>query len=323
MILDAYASASHYLSHIAPIWKALPPYVRGTFHISSHLAQHAADIGITTTQSPLPQRGSTVMVASRIDYRKTFQRKVVFVEHGAGQTYDQVDNAGYSGGSGRDRTVLFICPNETVAQRNLSRYPHIPAAVVGCPRLDQFHPPIPRTQSSPPVVAVTFHSNLSITPEASSAFRYCADAIPPLQNHYRLIGHAHPYIYRRIAPFYDRHNIPHTPDPDVVLKEADVVVVDNSSIGFEAASLNIPLVWLSPPWYRRDVVQWPRFWDALILGEHAETPEEVPAAISRALSPISSIVQASRDRFISLVYSHRDGKASVRAAEAIMEVVEA
>lgn len=322
-MIDAYASFPHYLSHIVPIWHALDESIRGTFYIASSLVADAQHHGIEAQQGRPSSTRNPIIVAAYADYRSNSSRPVIFVEHGAGQVYsERENNPSYSGGAMRDRVVLFICPNETVAGRNQARYPTIPVAIVGCPRLDAYYPIPPRIPHDPLVVAFAFHADYSIAPETRSAFRQFHTAIPLVRDAgYHVIGHAHPRLYRRVAPVYAKYGVDHTEDPDEVLGRADCLVVDNSSFGFEAAAVGVPIVWMSPTFYRREVKQWPRFWDALVLGPEATRAEGVLAAVTEALAPVSLDVQSTRDNFLSTIYSYRDKQASHRAAEAIMAVI--
>lgn len=327
MVVDAYASFPHYFAHIAPIWRELPDDLRGTFYISRYIAN---DPLVQTfncrpiASQRLSRQSNPIIVSAYSDYRVTGRAPVIFVEHGAGQTYvNQPGNSSYSGGRHRDRAILFICPNDRVALNNQTRYPHIPTAVVGCPRLDDHHLSPLRLRKSPPTIAFTFHAHYGISPETRSTFNHFRSAVLAVRSlGYPVLGHAHPRAYPKISAFYSQHEIPHTADPDEVLSTADCLVVDNSSFGFEAASIGIRIVWLSPPFYRRDVTQWPRFWDALVLGEEATTASEVPEAITRALRPVDGDLLQLRDNFLSSVYKHRKGDSASRAAEAIVGVLE-
>lgn len=137
LILDAYASAPHYAAHIEPVWAALPPEARGTFWTA-----RARDRWGT----PVPARwplDRLVLVASYVDARRARPRPVVYLEHGAGQTYPgdsrSAGHPSYSGGRELDHVVLFLCPSGVVADRWSARYPDVPAVVVGCPYLDRWH----------------------------------------------------------------------------------------------------------------------------------------------------------------------------------------
>ena len=318
-MIDAVASEPQYLTHILPIWRALPSSIRGTLYTVNRLLHLCGDLNFSTRPSPHRILNPTI-VASYGDYKRAVNRPIIFVEHGSGQTYPNApDHSAYSGGAGRERVILFINPSPTVANRNLARYPDIACAVVGCPALDEFHPP--RSPTTPGLVAITFHSDLRLAPESASAFREFYPGIQALAStSIPLLGHGHPRIYRRLKPFYDRWGIPSTPDRREVMARASVLIADNTSLAFEFASLSRPIVWMTPTFYRRDITAWPRFWDGLILGEHATCPDELPDAITRALAPVPSTLQHDRDNFIDTVYAVRDGSASSRAVDAILSL---
>lgn len=321
-VVDFYASAPHFFSHIAPIYEALPEPLRGTFYITTSLHSLARERRIPARQSAVSHRGPPIVAASYGDYRTSRLRDVIFVEHGAGQTYEvgMKGSPGYAGGTGRERSILFICPSERVAALNRERYPHIPTAVVGSPRLDRLHTST-ITRPTPPIVAITFHADYNVTPETKTGYAFFHRSIPLLRNAgYSVLGHGHPRIYRRLMRLYDGYGIPHTADPDEVLQTASVLCVDNSSIMYEAASLGIAIVAMNPPFYRRDVHHGLRFWSH-IPGPQADSPQEVVAKVKEALQDGDS--WAERRREISeYVYAFRDGTAAARAAAAIISVVD-
>lgn len=137
-MIHAYASRAHYAEHLRPIFDQLPERMRGEFW-SSRRSQ--------TWGIPLPESrrrpDGPVMVAAYVDARKlTGTTELIYVEHGAGQSYDG-DPAGrghgsYSGGSGLDAVALFLCPRQELVDRWVDVYA-TPSVVVGCPRLDYWH----------------------------------------------------------------------------------------------------------------------------------------------------------------------------------------
>jgi len=323
LTIDGFASRRHYANHLYPIWRALPEHRRGVFYVTSSLAAEATAASISVAQGRVPTRPNIpILVSAYSDLRIAPHRRVVFTEHGSGQYYD-TDDPSYSGGPGRERVDLFICPNPRVAARNLARYPTSHAVAVGCPRLDQWHPPVPKPPSSPPVIAVTWHADIRVAPETRPGIREFSPMLPLLQAAgYRLLGHGHPRIFSRLRRLYDRHGIESVADPDEVFRRADVLIADNTSFAFEFASLGRPVVFCSPSFYRHDFHAPPRFWDATEVYPHASTPEEVPAAVAAALTPPSSELAAARDSFIRSVYHHLDGRSSARAAAAIVAYLE-
>lgn len=123
MTIDFFSTLPHYESHMAGIWDALPHNVRGTWY---------------RNVSHPPEDGTPCLVASYGDLCATVGRPIAFLEHGNGSYYGGA-SPGFSGGPDRDVVGLFLCPSETVAKRNLDRYPDSTAAVVGVPALDAWH----------------------------------------------------------------------------------------------------------------------------------------------------------------------------------------
>lgn len=320
-MLDAYASQPHYAAHMRPVWEALPAEVRGVWH-----------------RRPPRDEGPPILVAGAIDVRQVRRRQVVYLEHGAGQSYDgdprvRDQGVGYSGGPGLDRAVLFLCPSEQVAERWRRRYPATPAAVVGCPRLDRWHAAGasgalstgPAPGGAGPVVAVTFHWPCGLCPETRWAFPWYRRHLAGLVDDVRaaggeVIGHAHPKAYAHLVSTWCGLGVRPIPDLDVVLERADLFIGDNTSALPEAAAAGIPLVWMSAPWYRRDVEHGGRFWTwpqgQVRVGNGDELIERWHEAL---LDPPH--VRAAREAMVGTIYAHRDGSAAARAAAAIIKVL--
>lgn len=323
-MIDAYASLRHYADHIAPVWAALPAEVRGTFW---------------RPDASVRRRDITnhVLVASFRDAETMGGSRLLYVEHGAGQSYDGDErargNGSYSGGAGLDRVRLFLCPSERVTARWRDTY-DTPAVAVGCPRLDALKKPRGetalawhKTGEAPlqPAVAVTFHWDGSgLCPEAGSAWRHYDHALPGLVTdpRWRVVGHGHPRLWPTIQRRWQELGVDHYADPDVVLGQADVLVADNTSLMYEAAALGIPVVVLNAPFYRRDVEHGLRFWSHP-PGLQVDHPGELGDAIARALEDRPAL-RAMRARAVDGAYGGLvDGHASERAAAAILEVVRA
>jgi hypothetical protein len=211
-VIDFYASEPHYADHLAPIWFALPAEQRGTFHVEHRLAEHLTLHGIEPSLGRPRVGGSAVVVAGWSDSwaARSAGRRVVYVEHGAGQTYTGggvASHPSYSGGSGHDGTVLFLSPSETVAGRWRAEYPYVPAAAVGCPKLDRFHAGPPRARARTlrgAAVAITFHSDVALCTESRSAWRHYDPGLSAVVAALRdggahVLGHAHPRLWRHVA----------------------------------------------------------------------------------------------------------------------------
>ncbi len=333
-MIHRFASQPHYLAHIDPVWEALPEELRG-----ESWAARPHKWG-----RPLPPRQrrpeGLALVAGYADARRLAPAPCVYVEHGAGQSYDG-DPKGkshpcYSGGRGLQNVRVFLAPNERVADRWRRAYPDAAVEVVGCPRLDRYHRQdggfgghlqgLPLSAATRPTVALTFHWDAPVCPEARSAWPHYDAALPALvaaarANGWRLLGHGHPRIWPRLRARWAELGIEHTADPDRVLAEADLLVADNTSLMFEAAAVGIPIVVLNAPWYRRDVCHGLRFWDAGDVGLQVDEPSELVATVARALADPPEAADA-RSRVVMQIYPVLDGRASERAADAIRRAAE-
>lgn len=345
MPVDFLAGETHYLDHLHPIWQALRKQQRGTILLfksspasdsSCRLRSHAtsceyegcavfpAGVRAGEVIAWLRQREGPLVVASINDARLAERsgRPLVFCEHGAGQTYSNRDPSYAGGVSGRRRVALFICPNEAVAVRNRTYYPAARSVVVGCPRLDSWHRRPPKSRSTPPVVALSFHWDAaSVCPEARWAWPHYKSALLAIakDKRWRLLGHGHPRALGELRGAYAACDVPVVERFDQVMEQADVYVCDNSSTIFEFASLDRPVVVLNAPWYRREVRHGLRFWDASEVGINCSEPDEVTAAIALALEDHPA-QQEARRRAVALAYAYTDGRAAQRAARAINEL---
>ena len=320
MIVDAYASLPHYADHLRPILDALPEDRRGLLW-----APRGRWWGAPFT----PDRPDywLTLVASWRDAQDTGRRPLVYVEHGAGQTYDGdprvAGGPSYAGAPELDRVRLFIAPGEHVAAKWRLRYPRTPVAVVGCPKLDPWHVGDDRAQLGDiarPTVAVTFHWQCGLVPETTSAWPHYDPVLPAVVGDPRwtVLGHGHPRLWGTIQRRWRALGVDHTPDFAEVLDRADLLVGDNTSALYEFASTGRPVVVVNAPAYRRHVHHGLRFWD-LVPGLQVDTPGELRPAIAHALDDPPALA-ALRARAVAGVYAATDGRAARRAADAIQEL---
>ncbi len=296
--------------------------------------------GDVAPRAPRPFDPDWLLVAGAVDVARFPGRRLILVEHGAGQAYPgdprSAGHPSYSGGRGHEAVRLFVCPSETVAARWREAYPDARTAVVGCPALDRYHAGgvLPSGGASTgsashdgagPVVALAFHWNCGLIPETTSAWPFFAGR--PLQAlraaadaaRVQLRATAHPRLLGEIRAECGKAGIP-VVTRDVVLREAGVLVVDNSSIGPEAASVGVPLVWFDSPRYRADVEHGGRFYDWVQGQVRVSDVGQVVEAALRALDDPPDVA-AARERMVRSVYAYADGHAAERAAAAIVEVV--
>ncbi len=305
--VDVVASHPWYVDHIKPVWLALPAKRRGSFY---------------TDPKKVPASKTPTLVAASGDMfaARRLGRPVAIMEHGAGQSYGgdrrSRSHSSYAGGDGRG-AELFLHPGPHPAARDTARYPKARVEVVGCPKLAT----LPERDhsldtDSRPVVAVSFHWDCQVAPETRSGFIYFRSGIRPSRQ-YRLIGHGHPRMFDRLAPWYKRMGIEAVSSFADILRMADLYACDNSSSLFEFAATGRPVVVMNPPFYRRGTNHGLRFWEAADVGLGIAQPSDFDKTVLRALKDPTQ-ARVNREAALDLVYSYRDGSSAERAAEAIM-----
>lgn len=353
MPVDVVASKPHYLSHVLPVWQALPEDCRGGIYApgSKGVIALAARHGITASSQYPPKSTDPVVMAGGNDLSFCRGRPVVLLEHGAGQCYSGLDDPAHAGGRDRDSVALFCHPREETAARDRIRYPHAQVEVVGCPRLDRFHfalresrianressgngagfPEVPHYEGVQPA---TSGSTFPETPRVGIAWHWPADtvgipearwawphyerlALELLALRFDMVGHAHPRAWGWLQSAYLTTGIPAEPDADRFFDRIDVLIADNTSLLPEYASATgKPVVFLNAPWYRRDVEHGGRFWEWEKFVGSVDSPEEL-LGWSAPVGVHRSLALADH------VYAHNDGHASQRAADAIVGWVDA
>lgn len=310
MIFNFIASERQYADHLLPLWHALDPALRGEFWVEQSMLRKMSAAGVDggKLQNVRPPAGGICVTASIQDTWAVRGQPVVLVEHGAGQGYGEGAHPSYPGGPRREDVILFLCTNESVAERNRRAYPDARVEVIGAPRLDEWvGQPTPGTGE----VAVSFHWECPIQPEARGTHRYYANALPQLGQDFPLIGHGHPRIFPFLQNAYIEAGIWPEPEFGQVLQRADVYVCDNSSTLFEFAALGRPVVVLNAPHYRKDVNWGLRFWDWADIGPQVESPSDLSKAIKSA--QVNGRTWAKRrDQMAQTIYPHL-GSATSRA----------
>lgn len=293
----------------------VPTFFASRSHYRDHLEPIAAAMGTEVIDTP---GTGPVVVASSIDLWRCRGRRVIFVEHGAGQTYSN-NHPAYSGGRDRGDVVLFICPSVKVSWRNFTAYPKVQSVAVGCPKMDRWHiDPKPGGDA----IGIAFHwFTGGVAPEARSAFGHYQEALGALQAAFpgRVLGTGHPRIVGRLRRSYEAAGIPLVPTEEV-FERCGVLVTDNSSVGWEFASLDRPVVWLNAPWYRRGVEHGLRFWQYADTGLQVDEPRELVEGVTLALDDPEPF-RSRRREVIPGVYAFTDGTSAQRAADAIREAM--
>lgn len=335
-VIDVYATQPNYWRHLAPIVDAL----RSRGHdVRSWTGAKRRPWG-----QPLKgrhERGVVTLCAAWTDATALAPHPTVYVEHGAGQTY-LGESRGYAGGRGLDHVVLFIGPGQHVADRWRASYPQAAVESVGCPALDRHLPVARRSYGAwcqggasandgradnglrprgALVVAVTSHWRCLRLNETMPALKNFMRGIATLSRleDIQLLGHAHPRQHLGGAERWKQLGIEFDPDPDSVLARADLLVADNTSLMYEAAAVDVPVLALNSPLYRREVEHGLRFWSH-VPGLQCDDPADLEHAVLTALGdPYPA--QLLRQRAAWHVYAHRDGTSAARAADAIERVL--
>jgi hypothetical protein len=327
-MLDVLACENHFVDHLAPIYLALPPEVRGSFIVArsrfgprdmAELIARAASRGVTATPE-VPAEDRPLLVASYGDLkigRRLGRTRFAFIEHGIGQSFIDSNHGSYAGGIGRDDVGLFLTPNQHSANRWSTAYPGAKVVIVGCPKLDS----LPGREPGPkPVVAISFHWAGGHPPETGSAWDEYRRYLEPLAEAYTVIGHGHPRYLESLARHYKRLKIPVVADFADVCRQADLYVCDTNSTIYEFASTGRPVLLMNKPGrngYRKDIEHGLRFWSAAHVGVQCDRPQELVAKVGEALADPAE-QQAARESALSIVYKYRSGAAG-RAAAALIE----
>lgn len=249
--IHAFARHRWFMDHIEPIWDYLPEQLRGWKHV---------DEGRT----PMPLKSEPddiVMVAGDSDF--FIKRRLIYVEHGAGQRYSQYNlpqaALSYHGSplpnDDRHGTVIAcISPRQDVADSW-----SVPAFAAGAPICDKYD-----LFAEPGVIAITFHWNAaSVCPEATNAFDHYHEDLGRIIIGWRrqgleVLGHHHPR-FPRLRDRWEAWKVP-VVDANTVRRRASILIADNTSLAYEMAYLGRQVVSLNAPWFRRDVEHGLRFW---------------------------------------------------------------
>jgi len=329
MKLDFFARRPHYLDHLAPIWNALPPSRRGSFHVIRELEPYARqelqDGCIELYEGGIPPGDNPIVTAAYGDLNKVIRnpnRKIITVEHGVTQGFGGAAYPNAEIGN-RARVDLALLPNEYVADRfRAARSGSTPCEVIGTPKMDPFLPflfPVTRPVNlDAPVIAIAFHwgNKRSQPPESGSAFEHYRATIPQLAKRYHLIGHSHPLASDDHRQTMTHAGIEWVSDFREILNRADMYLNDLSSTMYEFLVTGKPVVILNAPWFRRSVRWGIRFWDYSDVGPMVESPEQLFDVIDETIREYRSICVDERRRAVADLYPYA-GQSAQRAAEVL------
>lgn len=319
MPIDALAYQTHYLDHVSAVWNRLPEEARGIFYVDSEISLRASRMLIPGTiiqdATELRPSANAVLVASFSDMQNSPGRRHILMEHGCGQSYEPFNNPAYAGGPGRESVELFLCPNAYSAQLNADRYPDAQVAIIGSPRLEHLMG-LERVNTGR-TLAFGFHFDLFLCDETRNAWSHFYPAITDAvkSGKWEVLGHAHPRIYRDLAPTFKEMDIEAVPDFTEIVRRADVYVADNSSTLFEFAAAVGPVVVMNPPWYRREINHGLRFWEAANVGPQVTDPYAVLGA-----AEVAKAGWSGKEEALDLVFPAVEDPGAT-AAEVILKVL--
>ena len=281
------AQDSHYRRHLAPIV--------GELETRGHVRDNQAD---------------WVLTAGRLDALRLGRKgkSPILVEHGAGQTYmlngQRVDASGVD----PDPNVkLYLGPNAGVVDFMRGQLPGAQCEVVGSPALEQLSGQMrPASERGLVVFATHWQSGLPVK-EAQTSWPWSLPIAKALHEEYgdRFRMHAHPRIYSRVQSQSNRKRFHPTfaDDWDLLAPDTTVLVCDNSTIIWEAATLGIPVVLIDPPAWR-DAEHGLRFGDEAARFRRITDPAHAVDTVRRArLVDVSvfDIVSGATDRAADLI----------------------
>lgn len=318
MRIAALATLRPQFEHLYPIVDALR--VRG-HDVDVYSTWRNGDLGEWQPENVIRQLPVDLwLVASASDADIVRDRPVVFVERGTGQTYDAdkrtADSPSWSSGF-ITNAQLFLCPNRFVSARRQRLHPNALAIVVGCPRLDAFAHLVGMHEGVDDItVALAFGWERPAIPETRGAFEHyrphLRDIARGLASHgLRPVVTAHPRISQRVRNHACRNGWEWW-NGDDVLEKARLLIADNTSLMYEFAALDRPVVCLDAPWWRRDVHHGLRFWEC-IPGYCTARPADV---VDLVVESLRHDWHEARD-CVGKLYPVLDGKAAQRSAEAI------
>ena len=301
MRIHAVASLPHYRNHVEAVWQHLPNGMKG---------QQSWGGGARVPSDADPD--DLVMVAGFYDIERARGHRVIYVEHGAGQSYFSETGKpypAYHGAEHPENVVAYISPNQRVAD-SWDR----PAFATGAPVCDP-HPLL--TANQQPVVAIAFHWDCNLFPETRSALEHYVQRLGAIVHFLRgegltVLGHHHPRD-RRLPTIWRNLQVREATINEV-RATADVLVIDNSSLAYEMLHLNRSVVTLNAPWYRRDVEHGLRFWEHA-PGIMVDSPEELLAVPWQMLAGDSMLrSQPLAPAIAAYGTALSDGNAGMRAA---------
>lgn len=319
-VIDFVASEPHFVDHVLPVYDALPQEMRGAIFSQT-------DRKVARKRSNFASYGDMILVASYGDLRRvrSSRKPVIFMEHGVGHTPSGSEYLkSYAGSFDRPGVALFLNVNQIVQAANKRSFPYASHHIIGSPKMDKWHSMPLKPRGKKPTIGIAFHWDCLVANRTRSALDHYEAELKNLASYakasgWSLLGHGHPRIYQRLKVIYKELNIPHTESYEVVFKKADMLIADATSLAYEFASLDRPVVNLNAPWYYEESdTSSLRFWK-FIPGAQVDEPQDLIPTVELALTDPPKWA-ALRNEAINAVYPNR-GLAAQAASSAIEKFI--
>jgi len=267
----------------------------------------------------------TVIVASRIDaekatWRRTPPKRLILVEHGAGQQYAHPTRGTIdaSFGTPDPNVTLFLAPSQRVADQMRHAVPRAVRVVVGSPAVERLRTARLDRMMAASVAGVAWpwthvwtchwqmHSPMN---ESFTSWPWSLDVLKRMDPDVR-VAHGHPRIQHRIVP-----NVPTgcrtETQWDVAAVDAAVLVADNTSVMWEALTVGIPVVAMTPPgWLDGAPHGFPRFGPDRVRLPTIHNPDDTAVRVAEAIEGgafdpgVYEIVDGATDLAVSVIMNH-------------------
>lgn len=310
MKVHALARMPHHMDHIRAVHQHLSDGLRGETVLEPQLENAYVKHW---------DQDDIVMVAGYLDIAAARGRRVIYVEHGAGQSY--VNPSGesgnyYHGGNHPENVVGYIGPRQDVID-SWGR----PGFAAGSPICDPYELFSPER-----VAAITMHwngapPNMVGVPEAGTAFEHyhpkMRQIVATLQDDgWEVVGHRHPR-FTHLLGYWKRLGIREV-EVEEVRTRAQLLICDNTSLAYECAYTGRSVISLNCPEYRREVEHGLRFWSHA-PGLQVNSPEELIDVIPEVDSGIAAVPPALTEYVYGKAYSDgHDGERGAMWVEAFV-----
>lgn len=250
-----YGEEAHYKEHMRPLVDLvkLDPEMSTTFFGKCNNAYNANVVVVASYKD---------LVAVR-ELPGGFE-KIIYMEHGAGQAYNfppenkHLKNY-YSGGERKGVDGIMVPGNFARNAYVASGYAG-PIIEIGCPKLLNWTEEVPKSSAEEVVVGLAFHWDCGGCTETSATWHQWLPKIWSLKLHnpkWKFVGFCHPRNNEQLTKDYKFFGIEKS-EKTPIAEGVDIMLCDNTSLGWEFMWFGKPTLWLDG-WQYRNVAHGLRF----------------------------------------------------------------